>query len=196
MLNSVFHFSYHPLKWSPPMDFAYRFEVGTFLCKMTPVSTLYAKQFPCTSINPEKNGQKRPFLDGRVQSFARSMCFIVNRLYSRPISPLSNRVYRMSLRLSVVNQTARDLSGAARFCTNFRIFRFQCWTNDARLHVPAAPHWSQRNQNLIKPVESRDPPALKKNQPPTPISSVTISDFGRDTDGRRGGGRQRRRAIL
>ena len=54
MLNSVFDFSNHPVKWSPSIDFAYRFEVGTFLCKMTPVSALHAQQFPSTGINPEK----------------------------------------------------------------------------------------------------------------------------------------------
>ena len=38
------------------------------------------------------------------------------------------------------------------------------------------------DQNLIRPIESRDPHALK-NHPPTSISSVTISDFKRDTAG-------------
>ena len=75
---------------------------------MLPILPLHAQQFPRTSTNPE-NGQKRPFLGARVSSFTR---FTVNiSLYSRPIFPLSNGAYRMSLKLRVAEQLARDRSG-------------------------------------------------------------------------------------
>ena len=75
---------------------------------MLPILPLHAQQFPRTSTNPE-NGQKRLFLGARVSSFTR---FTVNvSLYSRPIFPLSNGAYRMSLKLRVAEQLARDRSG-------------------------------------------------------------------------------------
>ena len=68
MVNSEFHFSYHPLKSPLHIQFAYRFEVGTFLCKMTSVSVLHAQQFPATSINPEKAKNGRFWTEGIIAS--------------------------------------------------------------------------------------------------------------------------------
>ena len=48
--------------------------------------------------------------------------------------------------------------------------------NGARSLVPAAPHRSQGEQNLIRPVESRDQHALKS--PPSSISGSQQAILG------------------
>ena len=71
--------------------------------------------FLTPAINPEK-WSKRPFFDERANSSARGTGFTVNdSLYSRPVFPLSNGVYRMSLRLSVGEQSARDAINVRHF---------------------------------------------------------------------------------
>ena len=94
-----------------------------------------------------KNGQKRPFFDGRVNNFARGTRFTVNDcLYSRPILPLSNGVYHMSLRLAVAEQSTQDRSGVAPFFdpVNFLGANVKPMANNgARDHVPTAARLSQ-----------------------------------------------------
>ena len=81
---------------------------------MTPVSALQAQQFPVTRINPEK-WPKTAVFNGRDNSSARGTRFTMDDgLYSRQIFPLSNGVYRMSLRLSIAEQSARDPSRGCR----------------------------------------------------------------------------------
>ena len=82
---------------------------------MIPASALHAQQFPASGINPEK-WPKTAVFGGRVNSFERGTCFTVNdSLYSRPIFPLSNGAYRVSLRPSVVEHSTQDRSGVAPF---------------------------------------------------------------------------------
>ena len=65
-----------------------------------------------------KNAQKRPFSHYRRLRFARGSCFDANdTLYSRPFFTLSNRLYRMSLRPTITEQSARDPSAAGPFFT-------------------------------------------------------------------------------
>ena len=81
---------------------------------MAPVSALQAQQFPVIRINPEK-WPKTAVFNGRDNSFARGTRFTMDdSLYSRLIFPLSNGVYRMSLRLPIAEQSARDPSGGCR----------------------------------------------------------------------------------
>ena len=108
---------------------------------MTPVSALYAQQFLDTSINPEK-WPKGPFFNGRDDSFARGTRFTVNdSLYSRPVFPLSNGAFRVSLRPSVVEQWTQDRSDVSPFFdpVNFPGSNVKPMANNgARDHVPTA----------------------------------------------------------
>ena len=100
-----------------------------------------------------KNGQKRPFFDGRVNSFARGTRFTVtDSLYSGSIFPPSSGVYRMSLRLSIAKQSARYFSDDAHF---FAVFEFSVSNVKPMTHdgVPLAPIGRRRtkmDQNLIR----------------------------------------------
>ena len=63
-----------------------------------------------------KKWPKTAVFGERVKGFKRGTRFTVNdSLYSRPIFPLSNDAYGVSLRPSVVEQSAQDRSGVALF---------------------------------------------------------------------------------
>ena len=146
--STTVHFSYQPLKWPLQIYFACRFKVGTLRCKMLPILPLHAQQFPRTSTNPE-NGQKRPFLDSKINSFESGTRFTVSAsLYSRPIFPLSNGAYRMSLKLWVAEQLARDRSGRKVEKSSRTRDRTGC----PRLASPRLSHWATRS---VMPVASR-----------------------------------------
>ena len=77
--------------------------------------------------------QHTRFLSNRRLRFARGSCFDANdTLYSRPFFTLSNRLYRMSLRPTVTEQSARDPSGAGPF---FAIFVFPVSNVKRMAHV-------------------------------------------------------------
>ena len=77
---------------------------------------------------------------------ARGTCFIIDdSLYSRPIFPLSNDAYRVSLRPSVAEQSAQDRRGVAPFfdTVNFPGSYVKTISNNgARDHVPTADRLS------------------------------------------------------
>ena len=120
--NLSFHASRHVFKCLKSYFTALSIKDSTFLCKMVPVSINIVKQSPNTSIYPEKCFKKRPFSYERGHNFARgARCGINGTLYAMSISPLSNRVYRKSIRSSTAEQSAREAIG---FCAFFVVFKF------------------------------------------------------------------------
>ena len=120
---------------------------------MTSVPALHAQQFPATSINPEK-WSKTAVFNGGDNSFARGARFTTDdSQYSRPIFPLSNGAYRVSLRPSIVEQSTQDRSGVAPF---FDLVNFPgssvnpMASSGARGHVLTAVRLSQGAVILIQ----------------------------------------------
>ena len=110
MVNYVLHFGYRPSKWPLQIYFTYRFKVGSFPCKIPPVSSLHARQFPSTSINPE-NGQEGRFSSEELIALNVARASLWTTVYL--LANLSNGAYRVSLRPSVVEQSTQDWSGVA-----------------------------------------------------------------------------------
>ena len=161
MANSVFHFSHHPLKW--PLQSISQIDLKLV---HSPAKCHRFHPFMPNSFRAPasilKSGQKRPFFDGRVNSFALGTRFTVtDSLYSRPVFPLSNGVYRMSLRLFLAEQSARDPSDAAQF---FAVFGFFVSNVKPMAHVrtcqwhPIGRRRTKMDQNLIRCLSPfRDP---------------------------------------
>ena len=135
--------------------FAYRFKVGTYIPLQNATGFILSRpivsEHQHQSWNVAKNGR---FFDGRVNSFAHDTRFTVtDSLYSRPVFPLSNGVYRMSLRLFLAEQSARDPSDAAQFLA---LFGFSVSNVKPMAHVrtcqrhPIGRRRTKMDQNLMR----------------------------------------------
>ena len=161
MVNSMFHFIYHPFKWSPHFYFAYKFKVsifpwdeGNYFRGTKPVA-FYATGFvpPCPIVSQHHHQSWKMNKNGRFSaegnSFERGTRFTKNdSLYSRPVFPLSNGACRMSLRLSVLEQSAQDWTDVAPFFdpANFPGSNVTPMANNVTCdHVPTAARLFRRS---------------------------------------------------
>ena len=84
-----------------------------------PISASHVQQLPSTSRVP-KIALKLAFSNNECRHFVRAACTDANDTpYARPFSPPSNRVYRMLLRPSVLEESTQDRSGVGSFFPPF-----------------------------------------------------------------------------